>query len=63
MGLKVGNLVRVMGWLSTEQVTDEYFKPVRDELGRVTKRDFLILFKAEIVEHTKKSELQPILIS
>lgn len=62
-GLKVGELVKVWGWLSTEWLTDEYFKPVRDDNENVIKRDFLILFKAEILPHAKKPELQPALIS
>jgi len=62
-GVKVGNLVRVSGWVATEALLDEYYKPVLDEFDRPQKREVLIVYKAEIMQYDKKPELQPSLIS
>lgn len=62
-GLKVGDLVHVHGWLSTEWLTDEYYKPVRDERENIVKREYLIVFKAEIKQHEKSKPLQPELVA
>lgn len=61
--IKVGNLVKVSGWVSTESQVDEYYKPVLDEFDRPKKREVLILYKAEVAQYDKKPELQPSLIS
>lgn len=60
-GLKVGDWVRVMGWLSTEAVTDNYYRPIVEN-GVTKKREVLVLFQAEILKYQKRPELQPALI-
>jgi len=60
--LRVGNLVRVSGWVSTEWQIDEYYKPVVDERGVIQTKEFLIVYKAEVVEYQKEPELQPELL-
>lgn len=62
-GLRVGNLVKASGWVSTEWETDEYSNPVQNERGVTRTRETLILYDAEVVEYEKKPELQPALIA
>lgn len=46
--IKQGYLVKCQGWVKTEAVLDEYYKPVIDEKGIAVKREYLILFAATI---------------
>jgi len=61
--LKVGDLVKVNGWMITEWQTDEYYKPVLDDKGKIRTREILVLYKAEIYQREKQPALQPALIS
>ena len=60
--LRVGDLVKVSGWVTTECVRDEYYKPVQDSEGRTKQREYLIVYKAEIIEREKTPHLQPSLM-
>jgi hypothetical protein len=52
--LKPGNLVHVSGWVTTENMIDEYYKPIIDvNTGLVIKIEKLICYKAEIKEYLK----------
>lgn len=61
--VKVGDLVKVSGWLTTEFLLDEYYKPVYDNWDHHRTRECLVLYKAEIVDYQKKPEVQPALMN
>ena len=61
--LKVGDLVKVSGWLTKEYQLDEYYKPVLDINGNKQYREVMVLYKAEIHAYEKKPALQPALIN
>lgn len=60
--LRVGNLVKVSGWVSTEILKDELNQPVLNEKDRTKTKEHLIVYKAEIVDYKRQPELQPTLI-
>ena len=60
--LKTGMLVKCIGWLSTEAMLDEYYRPITDDKGLPQRKEHLILHEAEIIEYDKKPELQRALI-
>lgn len=60
-GLKPNDLVKLYGWVKTEAVLDDYYRPLRDGHGYVITREYLILYKAEIRQFERKPELQPAL--
>lgn len=51
-GLIVGDLVHVWGWVTTEAIRDDYMRPIIKD-GKVEKAEYLILYKAEIIERHK----------
>lgn len=54
-GLKPGNLVRVSGWVTTEYMLDEHYKPIVDvNTGLPIKMERLICYKGEILNYVKK---------
>lgn len=61
--LAVGNLVKVSGWVRTECLRDDYYKPVLDADGRTKQKEYLILYKAEITVHERTPEIQPSLMA
>lgn len=61
--LQIGDLVKVSGWITTECLKDDYYKPITDSDGRTKTREFLVLFRAEITEYRKQHELQPPLLA
>lgn len=60
--LKTGMLIKCIGWVSTQAMLDDYYKPVKDDKGMPVKKEYLILHEAEIKEYEKKPELQLALI-
>lgn len=48
--IKVGDLVRVCGWVSTEAVLNDYMQPLIEN-GKMVFHESLVLFDGDILEH------------
>lgn len=60
--IRPGSLLTVLGWVSTEARLDEYYKPQKDNAGKIVTNEFLICRNVMITEHVKLQSTLPLAV-